>query len=69
MTMRYLLLYSVGRFGVEFFRADSLTLGPFRTAQFVSLMLIALSVTLIVLWRLWIPEDIRHGQRRRGIDV
>jgi phosphatidylglycerol:prolipoprotein diacylglycerol transferase len=69
MTMRYLLFYSVGRFGVEFFRGDSLTLGPFRTAQFISLVLIALSLTLIVVWRLWIPADVRHGQRRRGIDV
>jgi phosphatidylglycerol:prolipoprotein diacylglycerol transferase len=68
-TMRYLLLYSVGRFGVEFFRGDSLWLGPFRTAQFVSLLLIGFSATLIVLRRLWIPEGVQQGQRRRGIDV
>jgi phosphatidylglycerol---prolipoprotein diacylglyceryl transferase len=68
-TMCYLLLYSIGRLGVEFFRGDSLWLGPFRTAQFVSLVLIGFSATLIVVWRLWIPESIRRGQPRRGIDV
>src|SRR5262245_44901142 len=55
-TMRYLLLYSLGRFGVEFLRADSLWFGQFRAAQLVSLALIALSATLIVVWRLWLPE-------------
>jgi hypothetical protein len=30
--------------------------GPFRAAQLVSLALIALSATLIVVWRLWLPE-------------
>jgi prolipoprotein diacylglyceryltransferase len=55
-TMRYLLLYSLGRFGVEFLRADSLWFGPFRAAQLVSLTLIVLSATLIVVWRLWIPD-------------
>ncbi len=55
-TMRYLLLYSLGRFGVEFLRADSLWFGPFRAAQLVSLALIVLSATLIVVWRLWLPE-------------
>jgi phosphatidylglycerol:prolipoprotein diacylglycerol transferase len=52
-TMRYLLLYSLGRFGVEFLRADSLWFGPFRAAQLVSLALIVLSAALIVKWRLW----------------
>jgi phosphatidylglycerol:prolipoprotein diacylglycerol transferase len=55
-TMRYLLLYSSGRFGVEFLRADSLWFGPFRAAQLVSLALIAFSATLILVWRLWLPE-------------
>jgi phosphatidylglycerol:prolipoprotein diacylglycerol transferase len=51
-----LLWYSLGRFCVEFLRADSLWFGPFRAAQLASLALIALSVTLIVVWRLWIPN-------------
>jgi phosphatidylglycerol---prolipoprotein diacylglyceryl transferase len=55
-TMRYLLLYSLGRFGVEFLRADSLWFGPFRAAQLVSLALIVLSATWIIVWRLWLPE-------------
>jgi phosphatidylglycerol:prolipoprotein diacylglycerol transferase len=66
-TMRYLLLYSLGRFGVEFLRADSLWLGPFRAAQLVSLALIALSATLIVVWRLWLPAvPTRQPARRLG---
>jgi phosphatidylglycerol:prolipoprotein diacylglycerol transferase len=55
-TMRYLLLYSLGRFCVEFLRADSLWLGPLRAAQFVSVVLMAFSATLIVVWRLWLPD-------------
>jgi phosphatidylglycerol---prolipoprotein diacylglyceryl transferase len=55
-TMCYLLLYSLGRCGVEFLRADSLWLGPFRAAQLVSMTLIVLSATLIIVWRLWHPE-------------
>jgi phosphatidylglycerol:prolipoprotein diacylglycerol transferase len=57
-TMRYLLLYSVGRFGVEFLRADSLWFGPLRAAQLVSLALIVLSASWIVgrqLWRAYPP--------------
>jgi phosphatidylglycerol:prolipoprotein diacylglycerol transferase len=52
-TMRYLLLYSLGRFGVEFLRADSLWFGPLRAAQLVSLALIVLSATWIMVWQLW----------------
>jgi phosphatidylglycerol:prolipoprotein diacylglycerol transferase len=55
-TMCYLLLYSLGRFGVEFLRADSLWFGPFRTAQLVSLGLIILSGTVIIRRRLWLAE-------------
>jgi phosphatidylglycerol:prolipoprotein diacylglycerol transferase len=64
-TMRYLLLYSLGRFGVEFLRADSLWFGPFRTAQLVSLALIVFSATLIIVWRLWLPEpQVRKPMKR-----
>jgi phosphatidylglycerol:prolipoprotein diacylglycerol transferase len=55
-TMRYLLLYSLGRFGVEFLRADSLWFGPFRAAQVVSLALIVLSATVLIRQRLWLAE-------------
>jgi phosphatidylglycerol:prolipoprotein diacylglycerol transferase len=66
-TMRYLLLYSLGRFGVEFLRADSLWFGPLRAAQLVSLALIALSVTLIIVWRLWLPEPQSHKPVARHV--
>ena len=40
--VKYLMLYSVGRFFIEGLRTDSLMVGPFRTAQLVSLILIVL---------------------------
>ncbi len=49
----YLLLYSVGRFVVSFFRADSLMLGPFRMAHVISLLLLGLAGGLIVSRHLW----------------
>lgn len=64
-TMRYLLLYSVGRFSVEFLRGDSLWLGSFRTAQVVSVILFVISVSLIVAWRLWHAEPTVRAQPRR----
>jgi phosphatidylglycerol:prolipoprotein diacylglycerol transferase len=66
-TMRYLLLYSLGRFGVEFLRADSLWFGPFRAAQLVSLGLVAFCLTLIVAWRLWLPERPPRSPTRRPV--
>jgi len=64
-TMRYLLWYSLGRFGVEFLRADSLMFGPLRAAQLVSLALIAFSATLIMVWRLWLPDPpVRRSVKR-----
>jgi phosphatidylglycerol:prolipoprotein diacylglycerol transferase len=64
-TMCYLLLYSLGRFGVEFLRADSLWFGPFRAAQLVSLALIVFSATLIRVWRLWRPDSpVRKSAKR-----
>jgi phosphatidylglycerol---prolipoprotein diacylglyceryl transferase len=66
-TMRYLLLYSLGRFSVEFLRADSLRFGPFRTAQLVSLVLIAFSATLIWVWRLWLPDSPRRKAAKRPL--
>ncbi|MBI3754140.1 MAG: prolipoprotein diacylglyceryl transferase [Deltaproteobacteria bacterium] len=49
----YLMLYSLGRFVVEHFRADSLMLGPLRAAQVVSLTLAVIALTVIVKGRLW----------------
>ncbi|MGH8057514.1 MAG: prolipoprotein diacylglyceryl transferase, partial [Candidatus Entotheonellia bacterium] len=52
----YVLLCSTGRFVVEFFRADSLMLGPLRAAQVVSLL--AILGVGVLLWhgQLWAGE-------------
>lgn len=52
----YFLLYSVGRFIVEGFRADSLMLGPIRAAQAVSLTLVIAASIVIFYKRLWEPK-------------
>jgi phosphatidylglycerol:prolipoprotein diacylglycerol transferase len=46
----YLSLYSLGRFFIEGFRTDSLMLGPFRTAQVISLITIFAAGALLG-WR------------------
>lgn len=48
-----ILLYSVGRFFIEGLRADSLYIGPFRTAQVMSLILAGASVAIIYTKKLW----------------
>jgi len=49
----YLMLYSLGRFVVESFRADSLMMGPIRAAQVVSLTLAVATFIAILKGRLW----------------
>ncbi|MEK6599908.1 MAG: prolipoprotein diacylglyceryl transferase [Deltaproteobacteria bacterium] len=49
----YLMLYSLGRFVVESFRADSLMMGPIRAAQVVSLTLAVAALIAILKGRLW----------------
>ena len=49
----YLMLYSLGRFVVENFRADSLMMGPLRVAQVVSLTLALIALGVIVKGRMW----------------
>jgi phosphatidylglycerol:prolipoprotein diacylglycerol transferase len=49
----YLILYSVGRFIVSFFRADDLMFGPFRMPHLISILIIAAASLLIVTRRLW----------------
>ena len=53
----YVLLYSVGRFVVSFFRADSLMLGPFRMAHVISIVLILAAGSMIFHQRLWERGD------------
>ncbi|HZX36393.1 MAG TPA: prolipoprotein diacylglyceryl transferase [Thermodesulfobacteriota bacterium] len=49
----YFLLYSGGRFFVEFFRADSLMLGSLRAAQIMSLVLMGAAIIFIFKKSLW----------------
>ena len=51
VAMSYLILYSFGRFFVEGLRTDSLMMGPFRTAQVISIIAIILASGFIY-WRL-----------------
>jgi phosphatidylglycerol:prolipoprotein diacylglycerol transferase len=53
----YLTMYSIGRPIVEHFRADSLMLGPLKTAQVVSLLIAASAVAAIFIFRLWKPAE------------
>lgn len=46
----YLMIYSIGRFMIEGLRTDSLMIGPFRTAQVTSLILIVIGAAAWV-WR------------------
>jgi phosphatidylglycerol:prolipoprotein diacylglycerol transferase len=49
----YIVLYSLGRFFVEIFRADSLMFGPLKTAQLISVIIICVAGYLIWNKRLW----------------
>lgn len=49
----YVMLYSAGRFGLEFLRTDSVMLGPFPAAQVTSVGLLTLAVLLLVARR-WV---------------
>jgi phosphatidylglycerol:prolipoprotein diacylglycerol transferase len=53
----YCILYSIGRFFVSFFRADSLTLGSFRMAHIISLVIIVAAGSFIIKRRLWERSD------------
>ena len=45
----YLILYSVGRFLIEFLRGDLIRggIGPFSTSQFISLFVVVLAAYMI----------------------
>jgi phosphatidylglycerol:prolipoprotein diacylglycerol transferase len=45
--VKYMMLYSVGRFFIEGMRTDSLMFGPFRVAQLLSLLLIVAGAIFI----------------------
>jgi len=49
----YLILYSIGRFGVEFLRNDFRgEIGPFSTSQFISVLIL-----LVGLWLFFFRKD------------
>ena len=49
ITALYIILYSIGRFAVEFFRADARGgVGPFSTSQFISLILLPVAIAFII---------------------
>ena len=65
----YLLLYPSARFLIEFYRGDprGTVFDILSTSQFVSLLLIPLSIVmLIVLRRSWAPEPTRASARARA---
>ena len=49
----YLILYSIDRFFVSFFRADDLYIGVFRAPHVVSVLLVLLVGGFIIRRRLW----------------
>ncbi|MCD4714070.1 MAG: prolipoprotein diacylglyceryl transferase [Clostridiales bacterium] len=49
--VKYLVLYSVGRFFIEGLRTDSLMLGPLRIAQVFSLVAIIVGIVFIIIVR------------------
>ncbi len=61
----YIALYSVGRFIVEHFRADSLMAGPIRAAQMVSLTIAAITLIIIFTRRLWEGDTRRTNAGRK----
>ncbi len=53
MISLYLILYSIGRFVVSYFRADSLMIGGFRAAHLISILIVAIVTSLLIKERLW----------------
>ena len=54
----YLILYSLGRFFIEGLRVDSLMIGPFRTAQMISLLLMIGGI--VGIW--WVRNKETHNR-------
>ncbi len=65
----YLLLYPCARFGIEYFRGDprGMVLDVLSTSQFVSLLLVPVSIVMLLrLRRSWHPEPTREQARARA---
>ena len=60
----YMLLYGISRFIIEFYRGDARgTVGMFSTSQFVSLLIVPLSIVMLFLLA---PVRSRRRRRPRG---
>ena len=65
----YLLLYPCVRFGIEYFRGDprGMVFEALSTSQFVSLMLVPVSIIMLLrLRQSWSPEPTREAARARA---
>jgi phosphatidylglycerol:prolipoprotein diacylglycerol transferase len=64
----YMMLYGISRFVIEFYRGDPRGIvGPFSTSQFLSLIIVPLSlVMLYVLSRRFTPESKSAAKRARA---
>ncbi|MBI5344235.1 MAG: prolipoprotein diacylglyceryl transferase [Deltaproteobacteria bacterium] len=62
----YVMMYSIGRFIVEQFRADSLMAGPLKTAQVVSVLIATGALVVIVKRRLWEPVEVKKPRGGKG---
>jgi phosphatidylglycerol---prolipoprotein diacylglyceryl transferase len=60
----YMLLYSVSRFVIEFYRNDERgSVGPFSTSQFVSVILAPLAIGMLFYLGRWAGGPVRSGAR------
>ena len=58
----YMLLYSVSRYVIEFYRGDERgSVGPFSTSQFVSVILAPLAIAMLFYLGRWAGGPVRSG--------
>ncbi len=62
------VLYSLGRFFIEGFRADSLYLSHYRIAQAMCVALTCAMIYVIVSRRLWVAMSTEKGRQRSSVD-
>ncbi len=63
----YLLLYGVSRFIIEFFRGDVRgTVGPFSTSQFLSVLIVPLSIVMLIILRRRLSPSPTKAEARRA---
>ena len=65
----YMLLYGVSRFIIEFYRGDTRgTVGMFSTSQFLSLLIVPLSIVMLIAlgWRFTGPSPKANARRARA---